>query len=473
MAAAAKSQETTLRLLEAKACDKASKEALERMAAATLTDPQLQHKLMCKLLETIHAHGGETPMAQFCIHLLVSMCCSCSGTAVHVHSTSSSPSCCLVICGYAGSSLRVLQPLRDMYLAKHPSWRVVTSVKSGLDSTDADAALAEQVAQIVRAIGSAPRVVVHIMSNNGHGLWWRVLRAAPELNTRIRGIVYDCAASRLVEGHRPQSSSLPSGEESTAACPAASDEDEEGTALAREAQAAVTVATVWMAVMAEDLRFSVESADGTVELSSRSSAELRPAIEAAARAHAATDGIIDAYWARQCILDDGQDVFAWTAAREPAVPTLCLTSERDTIIPSSDVHDWADLLRAAQPARLLRVTELHGTHCQLLVMDGARYAATIEQLVVEALDDASAAARAPPPEGSDAAMVELLRASELPHLLGTLGGLSLAVCQERLAAEGRAKLLAHLKASGVALLAERQKLATAVAKASKASVPVT
>jgi len=45
---------------------------------------------------------------------------------------------------------------------------------------------------------------------------------------------------------------------------------------------------------------------------------------------------------------------AWQAAHDPCVPTLCLTSEEDSVIPAPGVRAFADGLRAAQPARQVR-----------------------------------------------------------------------------------------------------------------------
>ena len=50
--------------------------------------------------------------------------------------------------------------------------------------------------------------------------------------------------------------------------------------------------------------------------------------------------------------------------------------------------------------------------------------------------------------------------------------MSLATCTAVLAAEGRTALIKHLKEVGVDKLADRQKLATVVAKVAKESAPV-
>ena len=63
----------------------------------------------------------------------------------------------------------------------------------------------------------------------------------------------------------------------------------------------------------------------------------------------------------------------------------------------------------------------------------------------------------------------LLGDNGLAHLRQTLGGLSLSSCCEQLAEEGRAGYMKSLKEKGVEKLGDRQKLASALAKAAKAT----
>jgi hypothetical protein len=127
------------------------------------------------------------------------------------------------------------------------------------------------------------------------------------------------------------------------------------------------------------------------------------------------------------------------------------------------VEDWAEFLRTAQPARSVRVERLRGAHCQLHRANKAGYAAAVQTLVTEALDEANAP---PPPPGSDEALAALLSACDLGHLAEPLAvaSESLTGCLQRLQTDGRPKLLTHLKGVGIATLAERQKLASALAK---------
>jgi dienelactone hydrolase len=82
-----------------------------------------------------------------------------------------------------------------------------------------------------------------------------------------------------------------------------------------------------------------------------------------------------------------------------AVPTLCLTSDEDMVVPARGVRAYAAALSKAHPGRDVRVSSLKGSHCQLFTGDRERYADAISQLV-EVIrphaHDATAAHAAPP-----------------------------------------------------------------------------
>jgi hypothetical protein len=64
------------------------------------------------------------------------------------------------------------------------------------------------------------------------------------------------------------------------------------------------------------------------------------------------------------------------------VPTLCLTSESDTVIKSAGVHAYAALLQRAQPGRRVDVLTLKGGHVALAHSDSVRYDEAIADLLV-------------------------------------------------------------------------------------------
>ena len=70
---------------------------------------------------------------------------------------------------------------------------------------------------------------------------------------------------------------------------------------------------------------------------------------------------------------------------EPAVPTLYLTSDEDTIIPADVVQQYAAHLREAQPQRHVAVVRFaKGAHCQLHVAHPERFGDEIEALLAMA-----------------------------------------------------------------------------------------
>lgn len=208
---------------------------LNAEAAASLSSPERQRALMSRLLSTVYNGGGETPAAVFSVSLLFELTCAVSGTAVDVHEpSSSSPPCCVIICGYAGSSLRMLKPLINLYAKLRPTWRIVTSTIPGMQTPEAQPQIEKQLANIARAVGSTPRIVGHVISNMGQALWLRLLQSLPGLLPRLRGVVYDCSVSRNIYGSDDQLAELASTSDGPA----------------------VTVGTIWMAVMSENVRCS-------------------------------------------------------------------------------------------------------------------------------------------------------------------------------------------------------------------------
>ena len=170
--------------MEAAAFDEA---ALGAEAAASLSDPAKQNALMCKLLGSVYNANGEGHEAIFSVDLLFELTCACSGTAVDVLEPMAQGDvpCCVVICGFAGSSLKVLQGLKDMYASRHPTWRIIVSTIPGLSVPEAAPQIEKQVEKIARTIGSVPRIVGHVMSNMGHHLWVRLLQT-------LTHVIFDC-----------------------------------------------------------------------------------------------------------------------------------------------------------------------------------------------------------------------------------------------------------------------------------------
>jgi hypothetical protein len=77
-----------------------------------------------------------------------------------------------------------------------------------------------------------------------------------------------------------------------------------------------------------------------------------------------------------------------------AVPTLCLTSPDDLVVPERGVRAYADALSKAHPGRDVRVVSLHGPHCKLVMSDRELYAEAVGQLVEVRMDSHAAACTA-------------------------------------------------------------------------------
>ena len=82
---------------------------------------------------------------------------------------------------------------------------------------------------------------------------------------------------------------------------------------------------------------------------------------------------------------DFDALHTWQLTHEPAVPTLCLTSPSDVVIPEGNVRSFAEALRKAQPTRDVQVVALAGSHCQLGLVSRESYSRAIETLLERAV----------------------------------------------------------------------------------------
>lgn len=158
---------------------------------------------MCTLLRLLlpdHSYHDTLAPAQ----VLFQATCSGSGTEVVVAGNTQDvqPPVGVLMLGFAGSSTRILKIVMDsMYLKHYPGWRVVATTASGLASPHGDehssAAFSAQMDAIVSGLSGCRKLLVHVMSNNGHGLWGSLLaHRSAQIAPRMGAIVYDCAAAR-------------------------------------------------------------------------------------------------------------------------------------------------------------------------------------------------------------------------------------------------------------------------------------
>ena len=336
------------------------KDAVVRVAIASLRDKSLRSQLLAALMSVIYERAGaDEEAACFCIFILFELACNNSGVEVQVQDGSSSSDSrdCVLICGFAGSSMTLLKPLnQELYEKQYPTFRRVTAIGVGLGFTqghdtseigaEVAAAKKRQCDEIARSLDGCDRVIVHVLSNFGHGLWVGLLKAYPELfASKLAGCVYDCGADPGTAGEGISSP---------------------------EQFAYVIIDTIWMAVMANNI--IIHDLESGEELSAFTADQLKPPMEAAAHAYAADNR-------NGLLADDTKAIFDWQFQNEPPVPTLCLTSPEDRIIKEAAVRKFADLLRNGQRGRRVRVASLHGPHCQLLNRNRVEYLAEHASLV--------------------------------------------------------------------------------------------
>lgn len=408
------------------------------------------------------------------------------------------PRTAVLILGFGGASMLELEPVDAIYARLRPAWRTVMGTMTGLQGERADKLREAQMREIAQALVDVEHVFVHAMSNNGFGTWQGLVRSAPPLAAKVRGIVYDCGV--VIGG--------------------ALDEETWHQVVSK-----TTVGVMVMASCTPGGRGGLGPAMKRIEAASRILAKRIVSSE------------------RLLGGETFEEMHAWQQLHEPSVPTLCLTSRGDLVVPEAGVRAYAASLRAAQPTRDVRVVSLQGTHCQLAKSDREQMSRHVESFlaramyvhmrsaagaaglcshglkvrermvaqyeadcrergeplprlggaedeleeVVPASPEATAAvavaavdvsdpaqtpttpeALAAAAEGGDAwtALLEKhgLAASVQGALLATPLGMEPQEAMRLLEAEGRPELLAKLKQAGVAVLPVRQKLANAISK---------
>ena len=398
------------------------------------------------VVDAVHTNDSET--AADAMQVLFDMSCSGSGTQLLVEEAADPTNgAAALVLGFAGSALNILTPQVAFYRQRF-GWKVVATVASGLcDDPLAAAHFDRQCDQVVAALAGVKKILVHIMSNNGQGMWATLLhRKGSALRSRVAAVVYDCACARSAEPH-----------------------EMDGSIVVSEMIAHVVKSTVLMPLIQHEIE--VNASDGG-KLRTRDGESLRRPVEAAARSlgkRLVSSQCRDAYfWANRVRLD-GLSCHSYDAKHCPHVPVLCLTSPEDTVIVPEAVDDWAAFLREHSGGRReVRVERApSGSHCMLLQRHADFYTQTISSLVEMAgVSDRHAPVKAAyqPSDGTeDGPLASVLLGASAAHLLPLFGTLGLDGCCE-LYAQGRPKLLARLKELGVISLSERQAVANAVGK---------
>ena len=192
------------------------------------------------------------------------------------------------------------------------------------------------------------------------------------------------------------------------------------------------------------------------------------------------------------VLGTPDDDLAWQCANEPPVPTLCLSSPIDPVVPQKGIYAFGERLVAAQPTRSVRHASISAPHCQLADKEPKAYADELQRLLDQAdrlckvppLADVSDATANPSPTPSTASVVAAAGASskamptesetmasvlavyELSDVAGLIdpATIDLAAAFALLDTGGRVELLNQLKLAGLTKLSDRQKVANALGK---------
>ena len=321
----------------------------EKMIQGTTASKELFSELLACLPAAgdSEASGSHADELARCDDLLFAVCCSPSGFEVHVSGAADS-AVGIVILGFSGGSLKALAPVTEQYRKFAPSWRIVATTSPNVSCLgDRGAALAEeQVQRVAKEVSGCGRIFVHAMSNNGFGLWIRAQQAHPALADRLVGAVFDCGISA-----NPTS----------------------GGSFSADGWMTVLSATILGVMVAEGWTPSEPQPVATARR------EAIGRIEPACRLAAAR---------LANLRDPFGPLHAWQLEHEPAVPTLCLTSPTDAVIPAASVHKFAERLRSHQPSRRVSEASLAGSHCRLFESSPREYAGAIQTFVSSTLEGA-------------------------------------------------------------------------------------
>ena len=328
-----------------------------------------------------HDEDSEQPgVASDAVGLLFELSCTGSGTLV---GTAGSPSADVgvLILGYAGSSVELLSPLVEVYRRLWASSsttgvRVVATVASGLcDYEQAVDALDAQCDATVSALAGCESILVHAMSNNGQGLWATLLhRRGAALRDRVAAVIYDCSChDGQLQHHKWEETIM-----ATVLGPILIDQVEATDRRGVRVECFDDAMQTTLLGAARRLSHGIQAAEG--------GAAAATATAAATPASQTTTHLFGCatptFWGSRLRLD-GLGMSDYVAAHEPSVPTLCLTSAGDALIPPAAVQSWARDLTAQCPGRSVQVATLKGPHCQLLQRDGVAFRARIQQFVLE------------------------------------------------------------------------------------------
>jgi hypothetical protein len=301
--------------------------------------PNAFKEAFSSLLALLPEPDAEPNPPGLCIAMeaLFRLSVSQSGPAVRVRNSElpedGGPTFGVLILGFGGSGLLEMEPVDTVYARLRPSWRTVVTNFSALVGEHALRVLLEQQAQVAEALSDIDHVFVHIMSNNGYGSWQRLAYQNPALASKVRGYVYDCAV--MVGGGLGE----------------------------REWFHVFSQTVTGVMVMASAIPGGIKNIGPA-----------KQRIEVASRALAQAGSF-------ERTGDSFDELHELQLKHEAPVPSLCLTSPADPVVPETSVRAYAAALREAAPSRDVRVVSLSGKHCNLAISDREQYAAAVEALL--------------------------------------------------------------------------------------------
>ena len=273
------------------------------------------------------------PSAPNAMGTLFGLSVSQSGSRVFVHGEATAPVAVLIL-GFGGADkLNGLKPVEDAYKKLRPGWRLVSTTFTGLSGPAAEAEIAKQMEAVADALAACPRVILHSMSNNGYYAYLKLMNSIPTLSDKLIGSIYDCGV--VSGGH-----------------------------LGNEEWFQIFSKTVLGVMVLANLKppgMSMPKAKERLETASR------------ALVAANTFG-----------KSSSSETVQEQCRKEQPVPTLCLTSPYDPVVPEVGVRAFAETLRKAHPQRQVDVCSIPAAHCQLGSTKPDLYEAAILDLITKA-----------------------------------------------------------------------------------------
>ena len=170
------------------------------LMVGAMTDAALRSQLLTVLLQMVIDTPAQDASSRAALRRIVELACSNAGTEVQVLPPSpesgvpaeGETSVGVLVLGFAGANMGMLQLLCRSYQRLRPRWRVVATTRCGVTGPEAMPIKHMQLDEIMSGLAPCSRILVHAMSNNGQVLWASLLQRLPNLRSRVAAFVFDC-----------------------------------------------------------------------------------------------------------------------------------------------------------------------------------------------------------------------------------------------------------------------------------------